>query len=434
MASFRRPGGHDSPASLWERLLRLTVASSLVALPLVFAPHGEDTFRLPKELVFRIEAILLAALLVSGTLLRQIDWSPLLRRRHVATLLLATLIWSGIATLFSTNRAISLTALAYGLAAIVVFAGAFLAADHRSARLLLMAALAGSGLNAVVAVMQATGAFEPFVLPDWATGRMQVTGLFGNPSDVGAYLVIFAIPTLAAALTLRSPGLWIMAGLLSTAVIATQSLTATMALVAAMVAMAAVAAPRKKAVVVTAAAAVAIIGGLMISPIRHRLQELVRVTTERQYHVLTSFRIVPVAAAWNLFLDHPVTGAGPGTFKWHYLPYRFRTELENPDFYLKNLQNYGAVHCDHMQLLAEAGLPAYGLFVVWLGFLSAATFRPVLTDGERWSAFTRVASFPFAVTLFVLTLSFFPLELPALLNGMIIVTAVLTRWTDAQDH
>lgn len=433
--SRRQHVGESRPrATLSHLILQTAVAAAAFAVPIAFQLHGEDRFRLPKDIVFRVAAIAVAAALVSGTILGQIDWSALRRRRGLIALLSATTSWMVITTLASTNRAASMAASVHLMCALVLFIGTFIAFTSFRNRLIVLAISAGAICNAVLATLQALGWLQPFTLPDDSTGRLAVTGFMGNPSDVGSYLAIFLVAAIAWAMARRSWQAWIAATILTAGLVSTQSLTAVGAVIAGGATLAAVARWRTRAGIIAIALSAAIIlcAGLLLVWSRVTIKA-VR-ATEGNYHAVLSFRVVPIATALSMFKERPLLGLGPGTFRWHYLPYRLRLEQAHPEYYLTNVQNYGEAHSDHVQILAETGLPGYAIFLWWLSMIAASgvrSFRPKVQHSEA-ATIAQLGGAPLAVTIAVLALGFFPLMLSTSATALALVVAPALRWVDVE--
>src|SRR5438552_19010038 len=81
---------------------RIVIAAACI-IPLFIVPGAKDTFRLPKDVLFRAEAIVLLAIAVIALILyRVLPQIETSRRFVVLTLLLVG--WTAMASLFSTNR------------------------------------------------------------------------------------------------------------------------------------------------------------------------------------------------------------------------------------------------------------------------------------------------------------------------------------------
>ena len=133
-----------------------------------------------------------------------------------------------------------------------------------------------------------------------------------------------------------------------------------------------------------------------------------------------------------MFRDRPLTGVGPGCFAWQYMPYKVRAELAYPPLRTAFLRgtNFGEVHNDHLQLLAEEGAVAYGLSLAALVILSAISLRRRQRDTtDARYEFARLLALPLAVTFFVLALGQFPLELTAVISQFLFFAALCVGWS-----
>lgn len=420
-----------STDAFWPRLVLWIIAAGTLLVPIVVSPSGSDSFRAPKELAFRCTAITAAAALVSSIVFQQVDWLAWRRGRATGILILSIVVWMTVATLASTNRVISISAFGYGLSAVVIFVAAFTVARGRGVLILAASAFAAAIPNAVVAVLQALRIWNPFVFTNDAnlSPRLRVTGLLGNPSDAGVFLAICAIPLLGVSLSTTRRRGWAAAltALTVAGLLATQSLTALVALIAAAIAMSVIRWRRRAFVATVGAAAVLAVVLLPLPTVRNRIAKMRTLAAAHKYDEMSSFRLVPFRAAWQLFAAHPISGTGPGTFKWHYLPERLRIEATHPETYLTSTENYGEVHSDHLQLLAEAGLPAYVLFVVALAMLGSVSF--VETREESTVDETiRLTALPLAVGIATLSAATFPFELAGCLVSISVLTAIALRW------
>jgi O-antigen ligase len=105
----------------------------------------------------------------------------------------------------------------------------------------------------------------------------------------------------------------------------------------------------------------ALIAAVMAMPaLRGRVQNLVRKAETGEWDQLLSYRLVPWAAAVEMVRERPLLGYGPGTFAAEFVPHRLRAEI----FWSRRLVNpqlnsfYAQAHCEYLQALAEAGIPA----------------------------------------------------------------------------
>ena len=143
-------------------------------------------------------------------------------------------------------------------------------------------------------------------------------------------------------------------------------------------------------------------------------------------------RLTPFVAAFMMFRDRPLIGVGPGCFAWQYMPYKIRAELAYPSLRsaFHRGTNFGEVHSDHLQLLAEGGIPAYALSLAAFAMLSAISLRRRQRDTtDARHQFARLLALPLAVTFFVLALGQFPLELTAVTSQFLFFAALCIGWS-----
>ena len=99
--------------------------------------------------------------------------------------------------------------------------------------------------------------------------------------------------------------------------------------------------------------------------------------------------------------------------------------------------SFGEVHNDHLQVASETGLPGYALFLTALVLLALPSWRrrAVAAEGSGGDSsrgdLVRLLALPLAVSLFVLALAQFPLELVAPTHAYLWAAAVVMAWKDA---
>jgi len=93
-------------------------------------------------------------------------------------------------------------------------------------------------------------------------------------------------------------------------------------------------------------------GSFLDSPIVERVVETVSLTSQADRE-----RVVLLQAAWDMFLDHPLLGVGPGNYQWHipeYTDYRPAWRHEFP-------------HNVVLHIAAETGIIGLCAFLWWIG-------------------------------------------------------------------
>jgi O-antigen ligase len=417
-----------------EWIARLVCVSVLV-IPLVVSPAGRDTFRLPKELAFRVEILLLLGLIATGLILRELDWKAL-QWRHPAILLpLAGVAWTGVTTATSTNRTLSVPSFLYAAGVALVFVTTMLAARDRSIRMLHWV-FWGGAVNGALYILVASGVVKnPLPLASDVPGHFAATGLLGNANDVGTALLPVAICSTAAWASARKFRAFhvITATLCVAAIVASVSVAALGALAIALVGMAFVGSDRRALGAIALLAVLAGSGTLVHSSARERLSNMVAATKEKQWDELSSGRLTAFAATLEMFRDHPVTGIGPGTFGWQYLPYKIEVSEKHPGVLALSVPsrfNFEEAHSDHLEVLAETGVPGYLLFVAALVLLATGSLRGARSnpgDDER-ARFARLASLPLALGTGVVALAQYPLQLASSLTTLLFLTALCVSW------
>jgi putative inorganic carbon (hco3(-)) transporter len=386
-------------------------------VPVAISFDGHDHFRLPKQLVFYGVTIAIAAVFLVALLLRRVavDDDARRRLRMPAILAVAGLAWAGVATLLSTNRTLSVEALIWGAMLVVVCLGAAFALRNTPVQYIAAAVLLPGLVNAVIVILQATHVWNPWVFPEGMADRLMRTALLGNPDDVGVYL---AAPALFALVLAATQKRWrvlyaICAAVIIAGLLASETLTAIGALSVAVLALIIVRNP-KLGLLAVAAFPIVLTAVIFFGPTRDRGWAIVSAVRRGRWGRVVTGRLLPFATAWHMFADHPVAGVGPGCFKFHYMDYRIHLREAMPRLYtVSGTQpvNFAEAHNDHLQILAELGLPGYAILIagiLFIGLVSRA--RP--PDDERSDA-ARSLAFPLAVLVLVVMIAQFALQLAA---------------------
>lgn len=404
-----------------QRAIFILLALGLLVIPTIFVGTGADVFRLPKELVFRIEAIALLALLV-------LVWKP--RRRPELLLTAAIVLWTLVTTATSTNRPLSEESLITVLSAAVIFLATCHAAETHALEFVDVL-MVGCGVNAVIVLLQELRIWSPVPAPE---GHYGSVGLLGNANDVGTFLVAPAVAAIVLTITASGRRRWIYSALsllLAGGIAASATRTALLAYVAALFVLAIVQARRAALAV---GAVFLVVGLVMFVPsmtIGSGVREIAAAARTRDYPRLFSERLLPFLAAVEMVRDHPWAGVGPGCFKYHYMPYRLALATKYPPEWTRGYpMNWGEVHNDHLQVAAETGFVGYLLF---LGAIALLVYRPA-TGGLATSHapilrdFARALRWPLATAIFVVCLAQFPLELAAPRLVLLTLGALCVTW------
>jgi len=426
----------DWPARIerWrERATYALVLAGALALPLVYHRDPTAMFRLPKAIFLRTEAMLIVAVtlgaIIAGAPIPRPRW-----RELWVWLPRVTLAAFGLLTLTSTNRQLSLDALGSAVSTAIVFFATVAVARTRG-WLLVAAPVAAAVINALLVLVEETNLWMPFGVHPAVPHHIQCTALIGNPNEIGGYLGAATLAILAVVATRdagdrRNLRGILIAAVLIVALIACQTLTAIVAFAAAAFFMMMMASWRNAVRAAAAAVIVAVLLVALVAPFRTRASSMVYWIRHGEYNALATERFTAFAAAWSMFADHPITGVGPGTFSWQYFDYKILAEQRYPslrDAYSRGT-NFGEVHNDHLQALAEGGAIGYAGFLALagaLGFLSLTT----PARGPDWrQRFAHRLALPLAVFWIVLSIAQFPMETTVIRALVVHLAALCVGW------
>ncbi len=421
-----------TPLAGAERAMLAVLAAGTLVIPTLYT-SGLDVFRLPKELAFRGEAIVLLALAAFWATSRRRAWT--LSWRPELVVAAAVVGWTLVTAAFSTNRPLSTDSLITVVAAAVIFIATCLAAQTTSI-VAVDVLMAGACANAVLVILQELNIWTPFVQPPEVAGHYGSVAFLGNANYVGTFLSAPALAAVVLAVTSSGGRRWtytVLSALLVAGITASATRTAVIALVAGLFVFA-LARSRRAAL---ATAAIVIVLALLAlrssTSIGERMRDFADAAKKRDYERLFSERLLPTLAAADMARDHPLLGVGPGTFRYHFMAYRVALDKRYPKEWTRGWPgNWGAAHNDHVQVAAEAGLPGYVLFLAAIGVGAGAIGkRRERAAASRLEArFARSLRWPLATLAFVLCLAQFPLELAAPRLMLLTLGALAITWDE----
>lgn len=432
----RRSAARERADRAWYWLIALTLlGAGIVFIPIFYTGGAIDTFRLPKEMAFRAEAIALALTGVFAATAAHTRWRDFLKTvpRREWFLLGAIAVWCIVTTLTSSNRPLSEGSLVTVAAALVVYIATRVIAPTLPMPVL-FAVFAGAFANAVVVTLQELHIWNPFVFPPEITGHGQTVGLLGNANDVGTLLAGPAVVALIAAVAVRG---WqrvmygAAAALLFTGVAMSQTRTAMIAFAAGTI-VAALLRPWRQAIAV--AVLLMIFAAVALRPstgIRANFTKLVTAARQRDYPRLFSERAVPFLSAIEMLRSNPVVGVGPGAFKYHFMLTRLALQKRYPPSWTRGWpMNFGETHNDHLQVAAETGLPGYALLFAAVAYLAipARRRRDDPAPRTREQTVGHAIRAPLAATFFVIAIAQFPLQLAAPRLMFLTLGAIAISW------
>lgn len=408
-----------------------TVAAALFLIPLLMDPLSKDPFRVPKELLFRFFSIVVAALLaVHWTGRKHAGSGGKFASRPLLIVSIAIAGWTLVTVMTSTNLRLSVDSLVTVLCSIAFFFGARVAVKRHPSMRSLVVVLAAAIINALLAMSQAFGWWQPFVFPKEYEGRLSTTALLGNPNDVAMYLLAPSLASIVAANSskgVRRLAYLMIAAVLLLGLFACGTRSVLMAWTLGVLASAM--AWRGRRAVVWIAVGIVLAGALSAPLLRHRLYDPIALgLSYGRYDVLFSERLPAFLAAIEMTRDHPLTGVGPGAYKWNYFQYRIRIAEKYSDRWtIGHPAIFKETHNDHLQILSETGFPGYALFAATIVVLvlrprktesatPAAHLVPGksgITEDEGFTAFAERLKWPLAMALIALMLTQFPLQIAA---------------------
>jgi len=410
----------------------LSVAATLL-VPVVMSLRGQDPFRLPKDLLFLTFAIGIAAAALGAWLRGQAGERQASSIRTVPLIAVAAVTWTALASLFSTNHALSNRTILW-VAAVAVFACAVDLGGRARGTLAIAWPLLPAAVNAAIFLLQRFHVWNPMTFPSDVPDHIRYTALLGNPDDVGSLLVAPALVAIALVLCDRARrALWIPTAALLLLAIATGRLTSLIACGTGLLVMGFVRSRRVGAM----AATLLVVAGIALivgdSPLRARIAGIATALRTHDYPEATAGRATPFLSAAMMARDHPLFGVGPGCFRWRYFDYKLAAERAHPSLAKAwgADYNFGEAHNDHLQTLAEAGVPGYGLFVLAIVVLAASSRRK--RDNEQKDeiprdGLVRTLALPLAVAIGVLCLAHFPLHLAASTVVIIYIATLCVAW------
>jgi O-antigen ligase len=410
----------------------LAVAATLL-VPIVMSLQGQDPFRLPKDLLFLGFAIAIAGAAIIVWLRGKTRNPQSGAVRTVPLIAIGSVCWTALASLFSTNHALSNRAILW-VAAVAVFACAVDLGGRARGTLAIAWPLIPAAINAILFLLQRFHVWNPMTFPAELPDHMRYTALLGNPDDVGGLLVAPAL--VVAALVLcdrRRRALWIPTAILLLAAVATGRLTSLLACGAGLLVMGFVRSRKVGAI----ATALIVAGGIALvvgdPPMRERATSIASAVRAHDYASATSGRITAFVAASMMAMDHPLFGAGPGCFRWAYFEYKVAAERAHPSLAKawSADYNFGEAHNDHLQTLAESGLPGYALFVAALAVLAASSRRKKNSEDDdetERDVLVRTLALPASVAIAILCLAHFPLHLAASTVTIVYIAALCVAW------
>ncbi|MEM1207039.1 MAG: O-antigen ligase family protein [Acidobacteriota bacterium] len=377
----RRGDAGSARADRWRGPTLAGLWLLILLPPVIFLPGLKENFRLPKQLLSEVLA-LLALLLLAVRLfaVQRVDWRRVLR--HPAVLAVSPLVLVALLGLVTSDHTVrvrqGLVSLGIGAASLVAWS---LALSRRERWRLLRATAAPAILLSVVAILQFHGLYEPFRFEGQITERLAVTSLAGSAFDLAAFLLLPLLVAQVALLTQRrsTPALLGWGAVLVTgcwALLASQTLTVLVAFgIASLVLWLQLLPARRLLPWVAGLTAVAVAATLLVTPLRHRLEEKASSLGDGEVNRFLTGRLDGWRAAWWMFREHPVAGVGHGAYRAEFGTAKLALAQEGVSFFRGQHQVFFTnAHNEVLEVAAETGI--LGLAALgWGGWLLWGCWR-----------------------------------------------------------
>jgi O-antigen ligase len=348
--------------------LRIAAAGLFLA-EIVVLPGAASPFRVPKDSV-----ILAALCLVIGfaTVAAARRGAVTLPRGPLAVVLLALPLLQATSAVWSPSP---LRALESALLSAIWAGGIlwFATLGEASRRRLAVVAAAGVVVSSLIMVLQVVGIPVFTFSSAFSAGRLSLTGLTGNPSDL-AMAAVLLLPLLFTAYpeSTRPRLIAAMILILTTATVLTQSLAGVAALAA--VSLVWLVQQRSRKLWAGAAVASAVLLALTFtSGLGTRIVAGVERVERGDWYQLLSARGDGWSAATEMIETRPILGVGAANFSHQYYPSRLAwlDRHERSGGRNELATHFSWAHCDPLQLQAELGIVG----TLWLAALLWAIAR-----------------------------------------------------------
>ncbi|MGA7617315.1 MAG: O-antigen ligase family protein [Thermoanaerobaculia bacterium] len=412
--------------------LWITVFLTALLVPLWVSPAGKETFRVPKEILFRSFGIVLITLALIGVALGKLGSKRIKRIGLPISVAGAILLWAIVTTVTSTVVAVSAESLITTVAAVAFFVAAFVLVRERSGAALLP--IAGVAvINAAVYYAQKFGIWQPFRIVRLSDS---FTALLGNSNDIGSVLMPIALAALAlffASHRSVRTGAALLFLVSISMLFVSLSATAVLAFVAGFAVMVFFVSWRRTAVAIAMLAIVAGTTFYASAPIHDWVMRgWSNVHSPASLDRAAGGRFFTDVAGLRMVANHPLFGVGPGTFGYHFFDLYPALADEYPALY-RNPAPWIDAHDDHVQVLAQEGVPGYLLMLAAIGLVGSVSFRRRTEIALRRESFDRgrfavLLGLPLALSFSILALAQYPLQLASSTVVLLYLAALTLGW------
>ena len=412
----------------FRSILWAAVLVTIAVTPLLISTTMKDVYRLPKTLFFQAATLLIGAAIVLWDANHR-KLGELASPHRIALILAAlALMWTAIISMTAVNPVVA-THAPLSIFCYAVFFAATLLFARRDPGLTLIAFLTPAVINAVILILQRFHVWTPVMWNAEASGRFKALALQGNPDPAGMYLIIPAIVAIAAAFAFRRwrwPLVAVSAVLL-VGLLLTESVTVIVALAAVFMCFIVVVRSNKARIAMIAMLIAGVAVLALYSPTRKRAVRIAKWVSEGRYQEATSFRLPAWNVATTMFAERPLLGVGPGGYAAKYMTYKLAGDEKHPEWMQFGNYNFGEAHNDHLQLLAEAGLPGYLIFLAIALHVALMSWR-VRKRSDDHAVFVRMFALPAVMGFVVGALAQFPMHLTASSSAAVFAAALCFAW------
>ncbi|MCP4901834.1 MAG: O-antigen ligase family protein, partial [bacterium] len=307
----------ETPKDVVPQRLVLIVGVLLLVIECALLPGLTSPFRLPKMALLTGVVAALAGVALANQVYRTGRVWP---RSKIALCLLTYPALLAISTFWSALPRWALTAalVSLGIVLTTLWLSTF---SFRQRHTLVRFAASGVTVSSFVAALQFFDS-SPFAVA--AKGRSSLTGLSGNPSDL-AMAAVLLLPLLlfggGDAVRNRKPD-WVFAGILSVAVLSTQSMTGVAALLAFWLVVLIGYRHSRQAWIMAAGSFLVLLVIAGSTGVVQRTQDIVGRVSQGNVYDALSARTDGWSAGLEMLRNSPVLGVGAGNYTHAYYPAR----------------------------------------------------------------------------------------------------------------
>jgi hypothetical protein len=358
------------PSAGWPILI--TAVGFFLAEVVVLA-GAASPFRLPKEAVALAALCGALGLAVISAARRRVLVFP---RGPLVPVLMALPTLQVVSALWSASPQRSVES---ALIALIWVAGTLWLAtiDGDARRRVVVAAAIGGAISIIVMLLQLAGVIRFNFAAPFASARLSLTGLAGNPADLAMASVLFLPFLLTWGESSSRPWFFrALTVLFALATLITQTLTGIAALAAVMLVWLVQRRSRRLWIAVAGVGAL-VVAVALAAGLGQRLQREADHVRAGNWYRLFSARGDGWTAAEEMIRNHPVAGVGAAGYTHQYYPSRLAWLARNGGTGGRDelASHFQWAHCDPLQVIAELGIPG----AVWMVLFGWA----LITAGRR---------------------------------------------------